>query len=350
MPELTDETLDAWLRPAAVTLDAEALALFKAAIAKVKPKLSASTAFHVVGVAYGVATDEGRSWFVDRVREADSDFVEVGQDELLGRLACCSILASLGNGKDTATLMCLLALSASFLSASPAEPELQDLIERTLMDRATSRRQRPEWKPVAQSVADVLAGPPQAAEEGEEAETELDVQARAIDRLAEALDKLAEQVEERAGMVEEEYNALWWSYTRRSITTGTAWQEVTPIARRVVLACKELGERVSLVPGPPIVRGLLALALEGHVDDKVTLSNVMLAAAEEGVSVAPNALNRLLPISTAVAQISELGSEGTTWSDVLAKTPALQLKVNTKHSALDSAMQLFREVEIGTLL
>jgi hypothetical protein len=149
-------------------------------------------------------------------------------------------------------------------------------------------------------------------------------------------------------MVDEEYDALWWSYTRRSETTGTVWSAVVPLPKRIVLVANELGRKLSLVPSPPIARGLVALALEGHIDDNVTLRDVMVAAAENGVDVVKGVQNRLLPISAAVARIIELGVDDDTWSNVLAKT--LNLKVNTEHSALDAAMQLVREAEIGALL
>jgi len=348
MPKLTDEVLAGWLRPATVTLDSQELVTLRAAIAMVGAKLTSETAFHVAALAYNVGTDEALTWFGDRIREAQPAFVNVGQDALIARLACCSLLAALDSGEASGALLSLLAQSAAFLGGAAAEPELETFVEASQRDLAAARRARPKWSPITGTVAKIMTDGPRSVAEGQEAETVEQVQERAINDLASALDLLASQVEQRGDLTDEEYNTLWWSYTRRSETTGSAWTNVGPLPKRIVLVANELGDKVSLVPSPPMVRGLLALALEGQADEEVTLSDVMVAAAENGVAVARGVSSRLLPISMAVARISELGADDSTWSSVLAKT--MRLEVCTVHSALDTAMQLIREREIGALL
>lgn len=97
-----------------------------------------------------------------------------------------------------------------------------------------------------------------------------------------------------------------------------------------------------------MVRGLLGAALRDQADRTISLGEVALAAADAHVSVAPKAKNPLLPISSAVLQITELGGDGNTWKEVLDKS--LGLKDPSTTTALDAALQLFREVEIGKFL
>lgn len=349
MPDLTDDILEAWLRPAVVSLDSEEIARYRSVVAKVKSKLTSTSAFHLVEVAYGVPRLESRAWFVDRIREGYPDFVDAAQDELIARLGCCAILKGLKGG-DKASLLCLLAQSASFLGSAPAAPELAALVELALHEQASGSRERPEWAPITAEIASILTDGPAPAEEGEAPESELDVQARAINEIAEAVDRLAGQVEERSTLIDEEYNALWWSYTRRSTTEQIPWPEVAPLARRAVLSAHELGRLITLVPNPPMARGLLALALEGHADERVKLSEVMTAAAESNVDVVADSGEKLLPISTAVSKIAEFGLDQSTWLDALRSGATLRLPVDIEVSALDAAAQLLREVDIGALL
>lgn len=348
MSETLDAVIADWLRPVAVSLSADDIARYRAMTARVKANLTKTTAFHVVGVGYRLTTPSGYQWFCGNLREVDPEFVSAGQDELVTRLACCSIYSALDH--DDAPLLALLGGSARFIGGSAAAPELDNAVENALQEASADARRRPTWTALVPRFDAMMKRELRQATDSKPAETEEDRQASLLRLIAQAVDDLASQVAEHASIVDEEYDALWWSYTQRSTTAGTPWRDVSPPARRVVLAAAELSERVGIVPAPPqIVRGLLGLALGDSVATDVTLRDVALAAASESIGV-PEAVDRLLPVSSAVAKIAELGSDSTTWSDVLAKSGDLKLDVGAESSALDAAVQIFRELEIGALI
>jgi hypothetical protein len=344
MPDLTNDTIDGWLSPASVTLSAEDIAGYRDAITSAASKVDTQTAFDLVAVAYGLDTPGSLAWFTSAIKEAQPGFVEVKQGALIARLACCTSLAILEAGKGPAALVSLLGQSAEFVGGTAMVPELHTHVVAAQDRLAAARRARLEsWTPIAKSIVDL------AAKEPAEGETELTATRKAIGRLAQEIDKIALRGDARASLIEEEYEVLWWSFAGRSVTDEVPWSEVAPLARRVVLAADELGSRVQ-PPGPAIVKSLLATALAGVGEAEVALGDVILAAAEADVSVVRNAERKLLPISSGVTIVTKLGGEGATWSEALAKTNGLKLMVGTKSTALEAALQVFREADIGAHL
>ena len=347
MTEPTDTTIASWISPAAISLTPDDIKSYQDVITHAAGEITALNSSDLVTVAHRIGRPEATAWLTALVQTRKGDFVAVNNDELLARVACCIAVRSLDAGHGPATLVGLFVESAIFTGAISPIGELAEHAKATLATAAAAVRERPtEWTPVATEIASLLGA---EQPEGVEATTsDLDVHEKALVRLAEAMDSLAARVDERGKVVDEEYDALWWSYSGRSITTRDPWGDVKPLARRVVLVAHELGQKMSLRPGPPMVRGLLAAALGDQASKKISMADVALAAAAEHVDIAPHAKNRLLPISSAVAQIAELGSDGDTWKDVLERSLGLQVIAETP--ALDAALQLFREVEIGKFL
>lgn len=344
MPDLTNDLIDAWLSPATATLSPDDLAGFRNVIAHAATKVNSASAFDLAGVAYQLDTPGSTAWFVSAVKEAQPDFIEVKQDALIARLACCTTLAILQTDKSPAGLVSLLGQSASFVGGTPAEPELHaHVIDAQHRLAAAIRTRPPAWTAITKDITQL------AAKEPAEGETEFAPLIKAITRLAQELDKAGLRADIRARLVDEEYESLWWSFAGRSVTDDVPWSDVTPVARRVVLAADELGARVRPL-GPAVVKSLLATALAGAVDKEVTLGEVILAACEADVDLVLNEDRKLLPISSGASIVRRVGSDGTTWSDTLAKSETLKLNINTRSTALDAALQLFREVDIGAHL
>jgi len=345
MPEPTDATIEAWIRPATISLTDEDIRSYRDVVAHVASKLIPSEAPSLVAVAHQIGRPETKQWLTELVRAEREDFVVVNNESLLARVACCIAVRSLENADTRATLVGLLVQSATFTGATAPIAELARHADVAVANAAAAARQRrADRVPVMAEIRRLVSEKPAEAAAAEE----LSGQAGAIMALAEAIDDLGAEADRRAKIVDEEYGALWWSYSHRRAATGTPWEEVKPISRRVVLIADELRKYVTHVPGPPMIRGLLASALGNEAGRAISLEEIALAAADEQVRVAPNAKETLLPISSAVAQIRELGGGTDTWKEVLGK--ALGLNVKSTTPALDAALQLFREVEIGSLL
>lgn len=348
MPEPTETTIDAWISPATTTLSGEDIKTYLDVIAHASSKVTATKSSDLVAVAYRVKKrPEAIEWLTELIRTKKTDFPTAQHEDLLSRVACCIAVRILDSERQPSALLGLLAQSAMFVGAQAPIEELAGHANAAVTNAAIAARQRPVlWAPIAAEVANFLnevSAPPTEGVEKEAAGYE-----KAITRLAGAIDFLAAQSDKRAMAVDEEYNALWWSYTDRSISSGERWEDVKPLSRRVVLLAHELGRQMIHHPGPPMVRGLLGAALGGQADKQIVLAEVALVAAEERVDLVARAKDALLPISSAVTQIAELGSDSDTWKEVLDKS--LGLKPAASATALETAMQLFREVEIGKFL
>lgn len=348
MAEPSDKTLSEWLRPVTATLTGDDVKEYQEAITLIAAQLSAESCFDLVELACGVGSAEANEWILDLARSKKGDIPLADNAALLARLACGAAVRALG-GNSYATPLGLVVESAGYVGLKPVVEELAEFAEKALADAATISRIRPEpWEPVSAVVAAELESPTTETDPETNEAREVDVRGAAIRRLAEAVDSLGSRTDDRFRSIDEEYDALWWSFTNRSTGTDQPWSKVEPLARRVVLVASELGDRITRVPSPPIVGGLMATALDDKSASDVSLAEVAIAAADEGRFPGTTRSARLLPIESTVAEIRRIGAEDGTFKETLKKT--LTLDASRTTSALDAARQLRREEEIGTFL
>ena len=169
--------------------------------------------------------------------------------------------------------------------------------------------------------------------------------------MAGAVDQLAERLARQGQVMSEENDILWWSYSGRSIRTGQVWSAVPDAAVCAVMVARELHERFTIVPSPPVLsRDLIARSLGHRSTTMLTLEDVARAAFRDAGPVGPaDRTHALLPVSSAVARMQVV--EGARVGSSI-ESPRYAIAADSDHpsTALDSAAQVIREAEIRSLL
>src|SRR5690349_6071925 len=115
MTEPSQETLAVWLRDVVATVpDAAALKAFNAAVVQ-GAKCTNSELLDVVALAHGAADAEKVEWFAEVARSKGAPIPNVGNEELVKRLAAASTVRLASSGTPAAILASLATQSAAFL-------------------------------------------------------------------------------------------------------------------------------------------------------------------------------------------------------------------------------------------
>lgn len=348
MPEPSDEAVATYLAGVTVTMELSHVKPTQAAVTHVLSKSSTTQLLELVAIAHRCGDAEARDALCALIKVKHEDFVADKNGALLEAIAGIAVLRCLSLGNDASKLVGLSVQSASWLGLTPALADVHTVADAAVAAAAAASRSRDGWDPISGEVMDLMLGEEEVVNaEGVVEREAVDGHAAAIERLAESLDVLGARLDERMQLVDEEYDSLWWSYTAASAYDQTPWDSVHPIGLRAVRVATELGSRISRSPAPPVVPGLIALALGDKRDKNVSLKELTRHVVELGAAPS-TASHLLLPISASAALAGTFGGDEELWTKA-AKT-TLGVDADRSTSALDSALQLIREKQISDLL
>jgi hypothetical protein len=351
MTEPSNDTLKSWLEAFTVDIELAQLKRYQTALTHVLSKATKRRSLDLVLLACGAASDEDVKWFDALVRAKNPD-LPANNRALLETLACAALVKCFKRSvhDDDVLLLALGVRSATFVGLTPVLPEVRPCAEASLAAAAVKTRERTKpWNPVSSRIQAIVSVSEVVDPSTGQPYQRFDGIAEAIAELGDAIDTTNERFENDRSVIDEEYDALWWSHLNSSTTDDLPWEKVKPPARRAVLVADELGRQVKRIPAPPIVAGLAELALGKGSDSEVSIGELAQQCVAVDATVAGRKHgHRLLPISTAVGRLVELVDPDATWTKLLDRSDG----VDTEHksSASEAVKQLFREVEIGSLL
>lgn len=349
MPEPTDETLATWLSAVTVTTDPPVVKPFQTAITHVLSEPTGQQLLDLVAIAHGRGDSDARAALTAMIKVKNDDFVVGTNAALLECVAAAAIVRSLSGTDKNSTMIGLAVQTAAWLGLTPAIPEVTTLADATIAAAAISSRSREPWEPIADEITELLPGEPAVTNaEGVVETEEVDGYEAAIYRLAKAIDDLGARLGERLALVDEEYDSLWWSYTGTSDVDHEVWDDVDPVGLRTVRVATELGGKISRVPVPPVVPGLIALALGDKRDKNVSLQELTKHVVATSSAPAKVAAHLLLPVSSSAEVWGTFEGDEALWTKAAKTRIGIDAKRST--TALESALQLIREKQICDLL
>lgn len=342
---LSNDDLARLLEGTTVSLGPGDIKKHQSALTSLGAKATGIKVLDLVAVACRMDNPPAHEWATGVIRAKQPEVPETDNAEIVQRLAAAAVMKHLGAKGIQHVAMALAVRNAEFLGHAPALADLTGAADAALAAEAGAARARPDAPTtIAERISAVLSADPGHDDAGN---PKLPDFAGAIMELTKAFDEAMSDLHERLELVDEEYDALWWSYSNRSVGADETWEKVDPPCVRAVLIADELGRRVQRVPAPPIVDGLVVRAIGSAAENSVDLAALGLAAVEHNVRVAEHT-HQLLPLSTIVAKVRELGADDDTWRTVVERST--KIDVESKAKAVDAARQLIREVEIGCLL
>jgi hypothetical protein len=345
MLEPSNETLAVWLKEfVATVLDANAIKAYQAVVTQAA-SCAPRELLDVVALAHHAAGPVENARFAEQARTQQKDIPLVGNDGIVARLAAAATIRVLALPGEARIVAGLAAQSAAFIGFKPDLPEVPAFADETIAQAGDAVRHRAlNQDPIASKVAGwVDEGHTPATVEppvGDRPEWEVPTL-----RVAEALDDFASEIRDRLQLLDEEYNLLWWGHAERSIVADSRWDKVDPPARRIALVGHEIDEKVTRTPATVMVDGLVAIALGDVATTPVSLADFVVAARDEGLTVA-GIEHPLLPISTAMAQ--SVIYDDDTWIKVLKQR--FKVNVEGQHPGDAIARQFIRERHLGRLI
>lgn len=350
--DFIDENFGRWIRAVTVEEDAGRADMLRAASSAAAKDL-ASHELSAVLAAHGDLNEDSAAWLGQHLRAVDDAFVVEGKDELLKVLAAATIITGMMSGTDSAAALCALAvMSAQFSGLPPVLDELpqvartrlavmgQDVREVTVVAPSSYAVTVPGQRKETNEAGEVVVGVKDAL-------ADIATLGKSLKKLAAAIDSSVRPALARQVALDEEVEMLWWVVSDAD-ENGRKWGERTDLGRAVKGAF-ELAERTRILPEPPSGAALLQKLLGKAATKTASLAQVAQECVAQDLDGLEAQEHTLLPIASAVEAIRKFvtDEDQETWQRVLQNL--LSLDSEMKHTLSESAVQLYRELQILSL-
>lgn len=319
-PALT--MLAAWLQPVLPTTDEPAIELARGWVTA----LAGAEDAHIEGLAraaFGKADAAQVRALEMGLASATSTYAPEGKTELIAHLSAATLIHLLDEDSPASPVIASRCESLAFLGWTPVLSALPERVRANVEATSHKVRERVALDPTVRAPrkrsADAAAG---LDETGKLAAALNDVQ-NWVGRVVERLDVIVADFNERLDLLDEEVDALWWSRSGASSTTGEVWVDL-PVLRRTVLATMEMTRIVGSHPPTAGTLAVLDQVIAGG-PDTFTLVDAVAALREVGWEAPAPESDReaFRPLGAGIALLTQFNGNTSVVREALASSLAL---------------------------